>query len=264
VNNELSFKEIIEQNKNKISNLYLNLNENEIKIGILHKKQDSWINYFSNIFNSKELCPFCKNEEENYCTLNDNIKIGHIYKILKFNPSSLPLLFVIGNDKKKLISRTMQILNYKEFYFLNDCLKLFCEEELLSNDNMWYCNRCQKHKPAKKQIRLFKLPNYLIIQLKKFKYSNGYFYSSNDKNDIFIKYPINNLDLSNYVEDRVGNKQKYDLYAVINHHGEISEGHYTAICKINDNWILFNDSRLSKIDNPINKDAYLLFYRRND
>ena len=264
VNNEFSFKEIIEQNKNKISNLYLNINENEIQIGILHKKKDSWIYYFSNNFNSKELCPICENDEENYCILNDNIKIGYIYKKLKFNPSILPLLFVIGNSKKKLISRATQILNYKEFYFLNDCLKLFCEEELLNNDNMWYCNRCKKHKPAKKQIRLFKLPNYLIIQLKKFKYSNGYFYSSNDKNDIFIKYPINNLDLSNYIEDKIGNKQKYDLYAVINHHGEISEGHYTAICKINDNWILFNDSKLSKIDSPINKDAYLLFYRKND
>jgi len=264
VNYELTFKEIIEQNKDKIINLYPNLNENEIQIGILHKKQDSWIYYFSNNFNSKELCPICKNDEENYCLLNDNIKVGHIYKKLKFNPSSLPLLFVIGNSKKKLMSRINQIPEYNEFYFLNDCLKLFCEEELLRNDNMWYCNKCQKHKPAKKQIRLFKLPNYLIIQLKKYKNSNGYFYSSNDKNDIFIKYPINNLDLSNYLENRVGNSQKYDLYAVINHHGEISEGHYTAICKINDNWILFNDSRLSKIDSPINKDAYLLFYRRND
>ena len=264
VNSELTFKEIIEKNKNKISSLYPNINENNIEIGILHKKKDGWIYYFSNNFNSKELCPLCNNDEENYCLLNDNIKIGHIYKKLKYNPSILPLLFVIGNSKKILINRTIQIPNYNEFYFLNDCLKLFCEEELLSNDNMWYCNKCKKHKPAKKQIRLFKLPNYLIIHLKKFKMTNGFFYSSNDKNDIFIKYPINNLDLSNYIEDSVGKKQKYDLYAVINHHGEISEGHYTTICKINDNWIIFNDSRLSKIDNPINKDAYLLFYRKTE
>ena len=264
VNSELTLKEIIEKNKIKISNLYLNLNENEIQIGILHKKKDSLIYYFSINFNSKEFCPFCQNDEDNYCLLNDNVKIGHIYKKLKFNPTILPLLFVIGNSKKRLKNRAIQIPNYNELYFLNDCLKLFCEEELLSNDNMWYCNKCQKHKQAKKQIRFFKLPNYLIIQLKRFKNTNGFFYSSNDKNDIFIKYPINNLDLSNYMDDRVGNKQKYDLYAVINHHGEISEGHYTSICKINDNWILFNDSRLSKIDNPINKDAYLLFYRRNE
>ena len=263
VNIDLTLKEIIEKNTSKISKLYLNLNQNEIQIGILHKKQDNWLYYFSNNFN-KEFCLFCKSDEDNYCLINDNIKIGHIYKKLKLNPSSLSLLFVIGNNKKKLINRAMQIPNYDEFYFLNDCLKLFCEEELLSNDNMWYCNRCQKHKQAKKQIRLFKLPNYLIIQLKKFKNTSGIFYSSNHKNDIFIKYPINNLDLSNYLEDRVGNKHKYDLYAVINHHGEISEGHYTAICKINENWILFNDSRLSKIDSPINKDAYLLFYRKND
>ena len=79
VNSELTLKEIIEKNKIKISNLYLNLNENEIQIGILHKKKDSFIYYFS----------------INYCLLNDYVKIGHIYKKLKFNPTILPLLFSI-------------------------------------------------------------------------------------------------------------------------------------------------------------------------
>ena len=147
---------------------------------------------------------------------------------------------------------------------MNDCLKLFCEEENLNKDNKWYCNNCKKHKNAKKQIRFFKLPQYLIIQLKKFQNSAGIFYSSNEKKNCFIKYPINNLDLSYYSENNEENKQKYDLYGVIEHYGEISEGHYTAICKVNDIWVLFNDSVLSRINDPVTSNAYLLFYRKHE
>ena len=129
---------------------------------------------------------------------------------------------------------------------------------------MWYCTTCGKHRAAKKQIRLFKLPRYLIIQLKKFQNSSGFLYSSNDKKDSFIKYPLNNLDLSNFIENNEDINKKYELYAVIQHHGEINQGHYTAICKINDMWVLYNDSILSKINNPITNDAYLLFYRMNE
>ena len=117
------------------------------------------------------------------------MKIGYIFKKLNYKP----ILFVIGFTKKQLLNRNLKIdkLNHN-FFFLNDCLKLFCEEELLNSDNMWYCNNCKKHKTAKKQIRLFKLPQYLIIQLKKFKNNSGFFYSSNEKKDIFIKYTKNN------------------------------------------------------------------------
>ena len=149
-------------------------------------------------------------------------------------------------------------------YFLNDCLKFFCEEELLNNENMWYCNQCKKHKKAKKQIKLYKMPKYLIIQLKKFENKVGFFNSINEKKkEVFIKYPINNLDLSDFIENEEQKKYKYDLYAVIQHHGKINEGHYTAICNINDNWVLYNDSQLFKMDNPVTDDAYILFYKRN-
>ena len=267
VTKDMTLKYIIENIKDTILNFYINnINCKEkdiIKIGLLHRKNDGWIYYFANFLDSRENCPLCKNKEENYCEFNNEFcTIGYIFKKLNYKP----ILFVIGFAKKKLLNRNLKIPDKVNngLFFLNDCLKLFCEEELLNSDNKWYCNICKKHKTAKKQIRLFKLPIYLIIQLKKFKNSSGLFYSSHEKKDIFIKYPIHNLDLSKYVEDKEGNKQKYDLYAVIQHHGAISEGHYTAICKINDIWVLFNDSQLSQINNPVTYDAYLLFYRKNE
>ena len=70
--------------------------------------------------------------------------------------------------------------------------------------------------------------------------------------------------MSNFSENSEENMQKYDLYAVIEHYGEISEGHYTAICRVNKIWVLFNDSLLSKINDPVTSNAYLLFYRKHD
>ena len=263
VNLEMNLETIIKENRQKILQLYACVNEDEkIYIGLLHKKNSGWVYYFTNNFNSREYCPICNNKEDNFCQFNNNLNLRYIFNKLKnYNP----VLFVIGTNKKRLLNKPLQIPNKigNGLFFLNDCLKLFCEEEYLNKDNMWYCNKCKKHKAAKKQIRLFKLPLYLIIQLKKFKNTSGLFYSSNEKTDSFIKYPINNLDLSLYAEDNEGNKKKYDLYAVIEHYGEISQGHYTAICKINDIWVLFNDSLLSKINDPVTNNAYLLFYRKS-
>ena len=75
---------------------------------------------------------------------------------------------------------------------------------------------------------------------------------------------MNNLDLSQFTENEEEKKYRYDLDSVIQHHGTINEGHYTSICNINENWVLFNDSKFYKIDNPITNDAYILFYKRNE
>ena len=118
----------------------------------------------------------------------------------------------------------------------------------------------------KKKLKIYRSPLYLIIQLKRFKKYDGVFSQSEEKNDIFINYPIENLDISPYIEnnnEKEKKNAKYNLYAVVQHHGNIHHGHYTAICYNNIfNWVLFNDSQVKKIDSPISKYAYLLFYKK--
>ena len=266
VNYHMLFKEIIEKNKQRLMSLYQNLSfEDEIKVGLIHKTSNSWLHYIVN-FSSKEDCPLCQTEN-NFCPIYEMYSIGNILeKIKKVNSEYEPALFVMGNKKRILTNR---ILNFNGLYDhglynLSDCFKLFCEEELLQNDNLWYCNKCKRQHSAKKQIRLYKLPLYLIIQLKKFESNPNMFNtSSNEKKETFIKYPIKNLNLSDYTENPDEKNESYDLYAVINHHGKMTQGHYTCICKINDKWFLFNDDKYFQINSPINKDAYLLFYKKN-
>ena len=60
----------------------------------------------------------------------------------------------------------------------------------------------------------------------------------------------------------------YDLYGVVNHHGSLYGGHYTAYCQnfLNKRWYEFNDSRVSEIskNDIVSAYSYVLFYRLRD
>lgn len=50
-------------------------------------------------------------------------------------------------------------------------LQLFTSEEELVGGDQWYCSRCKKFRDATKKFDLWKLPDILIIHLKRFKYN---------------------------------------------------------------------------------------------
>ena len=60
------------------------------------------------------------------------------------------------------------------------------------------------------------------------------------------------------------NSFKYELYGICNHSGGVLGGHYTATVRVGDEWYLFNDTSVSKINfNGMNNTAgYCLFYRK--
>ena len=86
-----------------------------------------------------------------------------------------------------------------------------------------------------------------------------------------VNYPLTDLDLSKYIISNNTTKKsiKYDLFAVANHYGTLSFGHYTAFCKnsITGKWYEFNDSIVSEINDLssiITSNAYVLFYRQKE
>ena len=61
-------------------------------------------------------------------------------------------------------------------------------------------------------------------------------FSHYTKNNSFVEFPIENLDMEKYICGPKKNS-KYDLFAVSQHYGSMGGGHYTAICKnIDGNW----------------------------
>jgi hypothetical protein len=106
-------------------------------------------------------------------------------------------------------------------------------------------------------MEIFKAPNILILTLQRFK--------SGHKNSDLIDFPIEGLDLKPYVKMH-DSEMLYDLYAVVNHSGSLSFGHYTAKClnETTQRWHNYNDSMVSDIDSNsiVNNSAYVLFYKR--
>jgi len=136
--------------------------------------------------------------------------------------------------------------------------------EKLGEDNAWFCSVCKKHLRAKKKMEIYKTPAILILQLKRFKSSHW----SKEKLSDLVKFPLQGLDLSQYVIGQAENPPIYDLYAVSNHYGNLGFGHYTAFAYNNHHkkWFRFDDSHVTEIeDNDVcSAAAYTLFYRRRD
>jgi ubiquitin C-terminal hydrolase len=111
----------------------------------------------------------------------------------------------------------------------------------------------------RKKISFWSFPNILVIDFKRFN-------SKNQKNQILISFPLDDLDLSKYVIGYKKNSYIYELYGVCNHSGGVQGGHYTACVKnANGKWYHFNDTSVSEIgiiDSIISPKAYCLFYRK--
>ncbi|KAL4920100.1 hypothetical protein BDW62DRAFT_177609 [Aspergillus aurantiobrunneus] len=147
---------------------------------------------------------------------------------------------------------------------LYECLDEFNKEEILSENDAWYCPRCKEHRRASKKFELWKTPDILVMHLKRFSASRGF----RDKLDIMVDFPVEGLDLTGRVEaPEDGKGLIYDLFAVDNHYGGLGGGHYTAYAKnfMTGLWNEYNDSSVSRpLDpqNAVTSSAYLLFYRR--
>ena len=176
--------------------------------------------------------------------------------------------FAIENANRK-ISETIS----KHSISIYDCFNSFRNEELLSLENTIHCSQCKTNEQIYKKLDIFKPPLYLIIQIKRFRYqkSSSLFDFSNinqSKNDTLVDFPLDNLDLRDYVVDRDHKAEAlYDLVAVAQHVGQLNAGHYTSICRVTGNkWYKFNDDKVKEVSKKevVSNEAYILFYKKKD
>ena len=183
--------------------------------------------------------------------------------------------------------------NYKNEYNLTYLLENFSQTETLDAENTWYCATCKEHVQAHKTIQIYKLPNYLVVHLKKLKYQA--------KHVPMINFPVDELNMEPYVMNKtstrgynikpeeiasekdlevykkskrefiipenetVGKSLKYRLYGVVNHYGSQNFGHYTSYAQLDSgHWAEFNDSSTSMAskEQVVSDGAYILFYKR--
>ncbi|KAF2716669.1 cysteine proteinase, partial [Polychaeton citri CBS 116435] len=174
---------------------------------------------------------------------------------------------------------------------LEECLKSYCSEELLTKDEVWKCPNCKKEREASKQITITRVPQFLVIHFKRFSASH---HQSARKIRSPINFPLYNLDLMPYcLPPPSGDETKqimsrpemrqdlssmtppylYDCYAVVRHiGGTLASGHYTTAVKDRSKrcWRMFNDTNvrdfqpkdLSRANELQNEEAYIVFYQR--
>lgn len=142
-----------------------------------------------------------------------------------------------------------------------DCFNVYTEKETLDNENMWYNEETKEKQKVTKQIRFFTLPDVLIIDFKRFT-------NTNQKHMCRIDFPLENLDLSQYMIGYDKESYVYDCYGICNHMGTALGGHYTAHVKnANGSWYHFNDANVSLIESTkslVSANAYCLFYRKKN
>ncbi|KAJ3219018.1 ubiquitin carboxyl-terminal hydrolase [Dinochytrium kinnereticum] len=158
----------------------------------------------------------------------------------------------------------------KKTITLSHCLNEFMKEEIMGEEDTWYCPRCKEHRRIKKKLDIWSAPEILVFHLKRFANNGrGFRYMSANKIDALVDFPISGLDLTDVVK---GNRPRYfgaggkasdtakspeeqldesidqelaefeddkdldkryiyDLFAVSNHFGGLGGGHYTAYAK---------------------------------
>ena len=147
--------------------------------------------------------------------------------------------------------------NINKSISIYDCLNLFTQKEEIDNV---FCENCQKNQTFAKILRIERIPQYLVITLKRFKYTLMY----KTKMNCPIKFPTNKLNLEPYLT-KINNSEKdkiYDLYAVVNHIGNLTGGHYYSIIEQNNKWIKYNDSEVNDFSRTFDtQEAYILIYK---
>ena len=123
----------------------------------------------------------------------------------------------------------------------------------------WECEHCKKKTKNKKQMKLWNLPDVLFITINRF-------------TDIMRKNnnPVNINENLNFNKGSILSntdiEKKYKLSSIGLHIGSLNGGHYMAICNFDDNYYLYNDLSVKKIeDNNFlknNSAAYMLVYNK--
>jgi len=139
-----------------------------------------------------------------------------------------------------------------------NCFEKYCSGEKLEGGNGWFNEKTNKKEDVVQTIVFWSLPEILVLDLKRFT-------PDGRKIQIPLNIETDELDLSKFVEGYGKEQYKYELYGVCNHSGGTLGGHYTATIRVTNNeWYLFNDTNVSKIefDGKNNTSGYCLFYRK--
>ena len=169
------------------------------------------------------------------------------------------------DTKDQLLSKNFEIFSSLSLPIngntLYDSLSKYFEKEIL--ESKYFDEKNNKYIDTYREIKLMKVPKYLIIILKRYK-------THHSKAKNIISFPIDDLDLSSYADgyDKISCMLK--LRSVGCHIGGLGGGHYFSICRHkNEKWYKYDDDTVSEFNiktdkNRLFRDGYILIYEKID
>lgn len=118
--------------------------------------------------------------------------------------------------------------NFKD---LDDCYRLFKKSEKLDKDNLIECEKCKRKVICSRKAEIESWSNNLMIVLKRFNYHKGRL----SKNNNTIVVPLNW-------------RKGYKLKGIVYHSGSLHGGHYVYVGMKNNQWFLYDDDSVNKIN----------------
>ncbi|KAK0222878.1 hypothetical protein EDD85DRAFT_860078 [Armillaria nabsnona] len=165
-------------------------------------------------------------------------------------------------------------LELKDETTLHGCLKRFTQSEKLGSKE-YNCGKCNKSsREVSKRMSISKLPPVLSFQFKRFEHKTSDKPTAR-KLDTPVRFPAT-INMAPFTSIALKENEKennfasfgpevmyeYDLFAVINHEGQISNGHYTNFARFGSEWYRFDDDKVthSSLSACLDSRAYMCFY----
>ena len=150
---------------------------------------------------------------------------------------------------------------------ISDLISASLKEEVIRDGEVindgWFCSKCNKNTSYKKSTKLWKLPDVLVIIIKRF-------INIRLKNNA----PLTINEYLNFAKGSVLTNTKDTIYtfsSVALHFGSLNGGHYSAVCNTPDGSILYDDRNVAKIDEghiagfmDKNTNAYMLVFNKKN
>jgi hypothetical protein len=130
---------------------------------------------------------------------------------------------------------------------LGDCFTLFTKEENLDVLDGIHCSECREVQPSTKKIEIYRPPPVMVVQLKRFKEKDGAFVKIQNQ----VDFDLHSFSIAPFLADQglaesLNISEHYDLYAMINHYGSLTYGHYVSVVKCRQDkgrWYQYDDNK---------------------
>jgi len=222
--------------EDSIESLLDNSNSNLSRCTYLHNKCDQAISKINNYKTSPWL-ESCQGIMLNMIKCHD---CGEM--LYNFEPFTTIPLDITDNELPSVAS------------MFRNCLK----PQICSGD--WKCEKCNKFTTYTKSLKLWKMPPVLMFIIKRFM-------NIHQKNTKPIKINTKLCIRQGSIICSMSEDYTYNCTSLALHYGNLSGGHYCALCQNNENFVLYDDLNMTIIPSENmqasfdkNTEAYLIVY----